>query len=265
VNRGYLKSIPLHAVLLCIGMLCACGISGAADLGMDALLQKAGAQVGSFWDDVPSFSCMESVTHEKIGKNGKVEYSQDSLFDYLVITKTEEGDLTVEEVRLPQQKVVNKTKSPALLSTNGFPTLLLIFHPLHQTNYHFQVEPGNAEDGLVSVRFEHIPGTRSTSAIMINGRLYPLDFQGTARIDAVTGAIRSMSAGLVAPMKDINIEKFRVEVTYTPQTFPADSSVRWLPSRAMVEIQTALQHWRNIHFYSQYKRFTVQAVEKASK
>jgi hypothetical protein len=171
----------------------------------------------------------------------------------------------VEELRLPQRTSAEKPNQPALLSTNGFPTLLLIFHPLHQSNYRFQMEADNGEDGVWCVRFEHIPGMRSTSAVMIQGRIYPLDLQGMARIERDTGTILNISARLIAPMKDINIEDFRIEVTYKPQTFSTELAVRWLPSKTVIELETALQHWRNIHSYSQYRRFDVQAVQETSR
>jgi len=240
------------------------GQQGKADIAIGALLQKAGGIVGDFWNDVPLFNCTESVSQEKISKNGKIEYQQDSVFDYLAITKKEDEDLTMEEVRLPLSRKSEKPNKPPLLSTNGFPTLLLIFHPVHQPNYHFWIEPDSAKGEMIKVRFEHIPGTRSTSAVVIQGRIYPLDLQGTATIDSRNGTIQGISAELVAPMKEINVEKFKVEVIYKLQDFPTDSA-RWLPSRSLVEIQTALQHWRNIHFYSQYKRFSVQSVERISK
>ena len=264
MRKGALGTGPSIALLAICAAIRAFGMPGNEDSPVDLILQKTGELVGRFWDEVPSYDCTESVSQEKIGKNGKIEFQQDSVFDYLAITKREDGDLTMDEVRLPLGVKPGKPHKPSLLSTNGFPTLLLVFHPLHQPNYHFWMETASATDGAVKVRFEHIPGTRSTSALMIQERIYPLDLQGTASIDPGTGAIRGISASLMAPMREINVEKFKVEVTYRLQSFPSDSS-RWLPSRSLIEIQTALQHWRNIHYYSQYKRFSVQSVERTAK
>lgn len=70
-----------------------------------------------------------------------------------------------------------------------------------------------------------------------------------------------MAAGLKSPMKDINIEALSIEVTYKSQAFPSDSDGKWLPESAVINVQTALQHWRNSHRYSEYKRFTVESLE----
>jgi len=209
---------------------------------------------------------MELVTQEKIkGRREKIEYKQESLFDYLALTKDQDGSLTVEELRLQQNKEMDKPNKPSLLITNGFPTLLLIFHPQYQADYRFQIEPARAGEGnLTGIRFEHIPGMPSTCALMLRDRIYPLELQGTAWVDNETGAIQKIDAGLIAPMKDINIKAFDVEVTYKPQLFQSEHEAKWLPSSAVINIQTALQHWRNIHLFSQYKRFTVESSETTS-
>lgn len=265
MKQRALKSVV--AVMMCMAfaeLLCRCGFPEEKDPEIEAVLQKAGRLISAFWNEIPTFNCTESVSQEKIAKNGKIEFHQDTVFDYLVLTKTEDEDLTIEEVRLPVSKLGKKPGKPSLLSTNGFPTLWLIFHPLHQSNYRFRMEPGSENNGSWHIRFEHIRGARATTALMIRGRLYPLDLEGTASIDPATGAIQAINATLIAPMKDINIEKFRVEIEYEPQAFPPDPSTKWLPSRSVIEIRTALQCWRNIHFYSRYKRFSVQAVDRTS-
>jgi len=205
---------------------------------------------------------MELVTQEKLGKHEKVEYKKDSLFDYLALPKEQEEFLTLEELRLSQKENAKKSNEPAVLSTNGFPTLLLIFHPQYRANYRYQMEINGSGDGkLTRVRFEHIPGTYSTCALALRDKIYPLDLQGTAWIDAQTGAIQKIAAGLIAPLKNINIKSFNVEVIYTPQLFPSDPEAKWCPSTAVIDVQTELQHWRNVHLFSQYKRFTVESVE----
>ena len=229
------------------------------------LLERTGRMVELFWEQVPSFTCTEFVTQEKLGKKGKTEYQSDSIYDYLALTRAAQEALVIEELRLPRKIDADKPDKPALLSTNGFSTLLLIFHPLYRANYRFNVEPGGTGEKTVRVRFEHIPGERSTSALMIRDRIYPLDLQGTAWVDPGSGEVSKISARLRVPMKDINVEDFRIDVVYKPQSFPSEPEARTLPARAVIEVHTALQHWRNTHSYSQYKRFSVESAERISK
>ena len=266
MNRAHPNSRKFRSLILCLGVLCICAFPCIADPDAEALLARTGRMVELFWEQVPSFACTEAVTQEKLGRSGKIEYQADSVFDYLALTKTAEADLTIEELRLPRSKrKAEKPDKPALLSTNGFPTLLLVFHPAFQPNYRYEIEPRGSDAKLSRIHFEHIPGTRSTSALMIQERIYPLDLQGTAWIDPDTGAIQKMSASLIAPMKDINVESFKIDVVYKPQSFALEAETRWLPAKAVIEVRTALQDWRNTHFYSQYKRFRVRSEESISR
>jgi hypothetical protein len=248
--------------LLCMSGFLTLGHPLLASSRVGELLARTGQTVAQFWEQIPNYTCRELVTREKIEKQRKIIYKQNLEFNYLALTRMQDEGLTVEEQRLLLKKRVAKSDAPSLLETNGFPTLQLIFHPHYQTNYMFQIEEDSAENrGGIRIRFEHIRGAASTSAVMIQGRAYALDLQGTAWIDAQSGAIQKISAGLMSPIKEINVTGFTAEVTYAPQSFPLEHESRWLPSKVMIELHTGLQHWRNTHQYSQYKRFVVESRE----
>jgi hypothetical protein len=234
----------------------------AAPPTLDEVLLKTGGFVENYWLRLSHFKCTESVTQEKIGNQGKVIYTQNSIFDYLTFAKGLGDDLTIEESRVRRNAAASNPKQPSLLTTNGFPTLLLILHPLYQANYQFQFDEDDEQvAGTRSIRFEHIPGMRSTTAMLLQGIVHPLELRGTALIDSTTGAVLKIAAELIAPMKSINIEAFRAEVRYQLQRFSSRQESAWLPSAAAIEVDTALQHWRNIHRFSEYRHFTVQSLE----
>jgi hypothetical protein len=255
-----------NAVLICVSAFLILGSSVSAGSRADEQLERTGRTVAQFWEQIPNYSCRELITREKIKKQRKILYKQDLEFNYLALTKIQDESLTVEEQRLLLKKRLEKSNAPSLLETNGFPTLQLIFHPQYQANYRFQIEEDDAENGgSIRIRFEHIRGTASSSAVMIQGRAYALDLQGTAWIDKESGYIRKIAASLMNPMSDINVASFAAEVTYERQSFPSESESRWFPSKVIIELQTGLQHWRNIHRYSQYKRFVVETMEAGAK
>jgi hypothetical protein len=266
--NGMLTQMARHGRLLalCVGAVVLLGNQAVADSPLEELLLRTGRTVELYWQQVASYACTEIVTQEKIGNKEKTEYRTASTYDYLAITKVDEEGLTIEELRLPIKISSKKSKPPSLLSTNGFPTLLLIFHPRYQTNYRYEIKPAGVENGrLLAVHFEQIPGMQSTCALVLQERIYPLVLQGTAWIDAETGTIQKMTATLVTPLKDINIKAFSAEIAYQPQRFSHDSEPKWLPSAATISVDTALQHWRNIHRFSQYRRFTVESVQSVLK
>jgi hypothetical protein len=245
---------------LCMGIP-GCSQESAAS-SLDALLARTGQRVELFWQQIGSYTCTESVTREKIGKKDRIEFKTVSVFDYLALAKPMDDALVAEELRLPQKKERVKPSHTPLLSTNGFPTLLLIFHPKYQHNFRYRAETENIKgDQLVPVRFEHISGTSSTCALALRDRIYTLDLKGIAWIDAATGVIHKIAAGLTSPMADINIQAFDIEVEYQPRTFPSDPIAKWLPSIVEIDVRTKLQHWRNTHLFSQYKIFSVQSTE----
>jgi hypothetical protein len=258
----------LQAAALLVGSLFITAPPGAfADRPLDETIGRAGKSVELFWQQFSTITCTEYVTQEKLGMQGKVEYKQQSSFDYLIMMSLKGDDLTVDESRL-LQKSEGKSKNLPLLTTAGFPTLLLVFHPYYQQSYRFELDGDEVAGGrrLVRVKFEHIPGTRSTSALALRGREYALDLRGTAWIDAETGSIRKMSAGLLAPMDDLNLKMLNTEVIYEAQRFPdTPDQPYWLPLTATIDVETARQHWRNVHKFSDYKKFSVKSESTVAK
>jgi hypothetical protein len=258
-----LRRLPgLVLLIFCVsaGPALAAGDSSANDSNarLNDILTQARQSVALFWGQFKSVTCTEKVTQEKLGKQGKVEHAQKSTYDYLALLDVEKDELSVEESRLERGKA-SKTKSIPMLVTTGIPTLLFVFHPNYRQDFEYQLDGDQLEGGkrLVKIRFRHVPGTRSTTALNLRGKNLPLDLQGTAWIDPDTGAIHKIIAGLAAPMTDINLKAMQMEVNYGSQKFVAGEDFYWLPSIATIDIQTERQHWHNTHQFSQYKRFSI--------
>jgi hypothetical protein len=232
---------------------------------LKTLLARAGDATARFLEKFSDVKCTELVTQEKLGKNDKVEVKADSTFDYLAILTSAGGNLSLSESRLPvKQAKVNKNVS--LLVSNGFGTLFLIFHPYYQGSFQFTALDDDVIDGqqLARVSFRHIPGTRSPMALVLRGREYPLDLSGMAWINPQSGAITKMSASLENSLQDLGMQMFRTEVQFAPVSFRGASEVDWFPAVATVEVETPKQHWRNIHRFTDYKRFSVSTEEAVS-
>jgi len=229
----------------------------------EVLLDRTGKRVEEFWDQFSAVSCSETIQQVKLGPSGKVLVQRTSSFDYLVILQLAGDELTVEESRLPQGQQKKESTKP-LLTTSGFATLVLIFHPLFQNSYQYTL--GAAEYSgnhkLQQVDFEHIPGRRSPSALQLRGREYPLEWKGTAWIDPATGYIDHISAALKNSMDDVGLKQLTSEVQYTPVRFSTNSQIAWLPEVAVIDASTQHQHWRNTHMFAGYKRFSVTTDAK---
>ena len=237
----------------------------AAD-SLDQVLDRAGKQVSAFLDVFSDVNCTERVLQEKLGDNDKVTEKRETTFDYLVLLSNAGGELTLNESRVAAEtdKGSSREATPLLVS-NGFSMLLLVFHPYYSSGFQFSLAEENAADPqLTAVNFQSIPGGRSPAALSIRGREYPLAISGTAWIDSRTGVIRKVAARIGAEMEDIGLRAMRSEVEYSAVSFQSAPGTYWLPSRATVEVESRHQHWRNMHVFSAYKRFSVNTREQMS-
>jgi hypothetical protein len=238
----------------------------AKGASLDEILTLANKSTETFLHQFKSVTCLEQVIQEKLGTKGKVENKQKTIYDYLVLLNEREDGLSVDESRLQQGKK-SKTKNPPLLVTGGLPTLILAFHPSYRESFRYELAGDELDEGrwLMKIRFQHLPGTRSTTALRLRGKDYPLDIEGVAWIDLDAGAIYKIVAGISSPILDLNLKAFEMEVRYDPHTFAPDVETVWLPTTATAGIQTERQRWRNTHQYTKYRRFTVNAEDLVSR
>jgi hypothetical protein len=259
-------------LVICLDSLLLWGMSTPPARGVTAVptleeaLDKTAKSVALFGRQISSVACTERVIQEKVGKQGKVEYRQNAVYDTLVLLKINGDSLKVEESRLPKKEAKSAPDPPLLLSS-GIQTLMLIFHPYYRDSYTYRMEGEEVLEGknLVRIRFEHLAGMRSTSALALRGHLYPLEMEGTAWMEPQSGAIRKISANLKTPMDTLNVRNLKITVEYQPQRFTASSETFCLPTTATVDLETGLQRWHNVHRFLEYRRFTVKSEDVISK
>jgi len=230
---------------------------------LNEVLNRVGEFTAKFLEEFSSVKCSEQVTQFKLRKGGKTEYSEEGTFDYLLLSQMDSGELTLIESRLAS-KPARHTRNLPLLVTNGFSTLLLVFHPSYQAGYEYTELSDEVVDGtrLARVQFRHIRGMRSTSALVLRGREYPLDMQGTAWIHPDTGMVARIEAELEGSMDDVGLRSLRCQVEYAPVEFHDIHIESWLPTSATIDVETPRQHWRNIHRFTSYQRFSTSTEEK---
>jgi hypothetical protein len=230
---------------------------------LEEVLRRTGKAVEAFEQQFSAINCTEEVSQVKLGPGGKALIHQESAFDYLVMIHAAPDDLTVEESRREVKNPAADKKKLPLLVTDGFSTLLLVFHPFFQDSFEFAPPEPDQLDGrkVLRVRFRQIHGARALSELQLRGHDFPLEWEGTAWIDARSNYILRITAGLEASMGDLGLRSLDADVRYAAVRFAGDPADYWLPDTATVEAQTPRQHWRNIHRFTNYKRFTVDTKE----
>ena len=228
------------------------------------VLDSIGRQVESFWSFVPAVTCTEVLTQEKLNDKGKALLQEKSTYDYLVLLQSAGDEISVEESRIQKSRKESKGKA-ALLTTNGFSILALIFHPTYQGRYEFTQLPDEVAGGrhLLRIGFRQVEKEHSPSALVLRDREYPLEWKGTAWIDPSTFAVARIDSALASPMDAIGLLKLDAQVTYSTIRFNRTLEY-WLPTRAVVEAATKRQHWRNTHLFTDYRRFDVETETKTS-
>ncbi len=233
---------------------------------LDDLLARASKQVEAFLEQFSEVKCSEHVEQDKLNKGGKVELKEESTYDYLVILTNPGGELTLDESRLEVKQAKADKKNRAMLVSNGFATLFLIFHPYYSGGFQFTALEDEVVDGrrLKKVAFRHVHGSRTPAALSLRGKEYPLELSGTAVIDPQTGVITHIEAGIENTMEDVGLNVLHSEVQYAPVVFKGAKEAYWFPVEASVEVETPRQHWRNIHRFSDYKQFSVSTEEQVA-
>jgi hypothetical protein len=272
MNRNKLIAREAAAVILAVIVLTGLGFTSASSASPEAqklndLLTRTSNQTSIFLDQFSDVKCTEQVRQEKLGKDNRVELKEDSTFDYLVILTSAGGELNLSESRIPLSEARRDRKNTSMLLSNGFATLFLVFHPYFAEAFKFTLAGEEVIGGrmLEKISFQHVPGMKSPAALALRGREYPLELSGTAWIDPQTGSITKIEAGIADTLQDVGLKALNSEIDFAPVPFSDSKQVYWFPAQARVEVETPKQHWRNLHQFTAYKKFSVTTEEQVLK
>ncbi len=249
------------------------GILNAADAPpLDRVLARSGRAVEAFWNDLLAVTCHESISQLKLTSNGKIEAHKDSTFDYLIVARLTPDDLSIQESRVPVAAPAKKGKDhaklvaegPPLLVTSGFATLLLVLHPFYQGSYEYAPPVEDTLDGrpVLRVQFRQVHGARSPSCLRLSGRDYPLEWAGSIWLEPGSGTVLRITAELATSMEDVGLRSLSADVRYAAVPF-RNTGRLWLPDTATIEASTPKQHWKNVHHFRDYRRFSVETTTTA--
>ncbi len=258
-NRGW-AAVRIAGVCLAALLLCR-GPAAGSELG--DLLERTGNQVEFFWREFPAVACTETIEQWKYDEKERVVNERKSVNDYITFLQLAGNDLKVEESRVPKSVVEpRKKKRPqhrSLLVTDGFSILILIFHPRFQNRFEFTMGPETEMDGRTyqCIDFKQLEGSAPLSILRLKNRDLPIEWRGRAWIDPASGRVVRIRTDLGASLADVGLEQLTSDVSYSEVTFVEAAQTMWLPEAAQVEARTAHQHWRNLHQFTDYRKFSV--------
>jgi hypothetical protein len=247
----------LLAMLLALPTALAVGHSAPVPSAAD-LAQR---QVVAYVAKLAELHCTESVTQEKLAPNGHVEASERAKYDYLIMIDGNGDDFQLNESRI--ESSASRHKQLPMLVTNGFSTVLLVFHPYYHDSFTFITGADEMVNGkpAIPVHFAQLPAHRAPAALALRGHEYPLELEGTAWLDKKSGDVVKMDASLLHDMSDIDLRSLHVHVEYKPVNLGRNMTDISLPVLAIVDVTTPRQHWRNTHVFDSYKSFSTETIQ----
>ncbi len=212
--------------------------------------------IDKYFEQTSNVVCMETVSQSLVGKNNKAMYREESAFEYQMQTSSRNGSLRLTETR-DSKKVAFRDPNTTLLITNGFASMLLVLHQNYEASYVFTpvAEETIESRTLAKVHFKPVPGAASPAAIQLRGRDYPLPLTGDIWIDEESGAVVKLVSSLDGSLTDLGLRDIRSEIHYSIIQFRDPDEAYWMPASAVIDVETPKQHWRNIHRFTDYRRF----------
>jgi len=249
---GSLAIFALPALFACF----AAKAQSASSLG--DVLSKTHSAVERFAEQFSLIRYEEDFVQQKLKNNDRVAYKQETFFDSIIRLHFDDGKINVDEQRLIE-RLPRKPESRPLMSTYGFSTLAMIFHPYYESSFRFTDGGVDSLQGkaLTEIHFVHIPGTPTPVLYQMVGADKPMEVSGTAWVDPATGDIYRIQAGLDFNSENVGVKKIRADLTFSPITLKGQINPEIFPSVATIDLETAKQHWRNIHHYSDYRAYRV--------
>jgi hypothetical protein len=219
-------------------------------------LQRSRKLIDKFFEQMSNVVCNEDVAQSIVGKNGKPMYREESVFEYQMQANSRTGSLKLVESR-DAHKEAFRDPSKTLLITNGFASMLLVLHQDFEPSFVFTPVSEELVDGrtLVKIHFKPVPGASSPAAIQLRSKNYPLPLTGDIWLDSESGAVVKLMSRLDSGLDDLGLHDLRSEIHYSMVEFRDPEEAYWMPSSAVIDVQTPKQHWRNVHRFTDYRRF----------
>jgi hypothetical protein len=222
----------------------------------NATILRSRKLIDTFFEQTANVVCTENVSQTIVGKTNKPMYREESVFEYQMQSNSRSGSLRLTESR-DSLKSAFRDPYKTLLITNGFASMLLVLHESYESSYTFEPVAEETLDGrtILKVHFKPVPGASSPAAVQLTGRNYPLPLKGDIWIDQQSAAVVKLVSMLDSSLEDVGLRELRSEIHYSIVQFHSPEEAYWMPASAVIDVQTPKQHWRNVHRFTDYRRF----------
>lgn len=236
--------------------------SGTA-CNLDEILPKVGKNVIRFAQGLDRFTATEHMQNQLVNDQGRPVKSDNLTFNYLVSMKEiRPGILNVDEYRNGSMAL---DVFPGGIATKGLPSMIFIFHPVHQEDFDVTCEGLGSWRGIPAwqVHFRQKENRMGRSRkYRINGALYPVGLKGRAWISRDLLQVIRVETDLVNPIPEIRLEAEHQEIDYGPVPFPKQHAEFWLPATTDFYTEFRMKRIHRRLSYSDYVLFSVEERQK---
>lgn len=227
------------------------------------ILDMTGKRVEEFVDDVSRIAAIEHLLHEQLDEMGDALTKETRTFNYVAsFIDSKQGSIAVDEYR---QEHLGLADFPDHISSSGFATLALVFHPKIRDSFEMVCE------GLGELRGQpnwlvHFKQRDDRPAQMhdyrVGDEVYSLKLKGRAWITADKFQIVRIESELVEPVPQIRLAGEHQVVEYGPVPFTKRKAQLWLPQSAEIYLDFRRRRYYRKHSFDHYMLFAVDADEK---
>lgn len=229
----------------------------------ETVIEKTGAQVKELVSDVSRIAAIEHLLHEQRDEMGDAITRETRNFNYVAsISEATPGFVAVDEYRAEHLGIAD---FPDQISSSGFATLALVFHPNMRDNFEMVCE-GLGELRGHATWLVHFRQRDDRPARMhdyrVGGDLYSLRLKGRAWITTDQFHIIRIESELVNPIPQIRLAGEHQVVEYGPVPFTKRNIQLWLPQSAEIYLDFRRHRYYRKHSFDHYMLFSVDADEK---
>ncbi len=238
-------------------------VAADAPCPYDRVMEMSGDRVKQLVDDVSRIAAIEHLLHEQLDEVGNPITKDTREFNYVAsVSEVTPGFVAVEEYRAEHLGIAD---FPDQISTSGFATLALVFHPSNRVNFEMVCEGLGELRGratwLVHFRQREDRPARFHD-YKVGGEVYSLKLKGRAWISADKFQIVRIESDLVNPVSKIRLVGEHQVVEYGPVPFAKRDVQLWLPRSAEIYLDFRRHRYYRKHSFDHYMLFSVDAAEK---
>jgi tetratricopeptide (TPR) repeat protein len=212
-------------------------------------VEMTGTRVEELVGDVSRIAAIEHLLHEQLDEMGDAITKESRTFNYVAAFSESRGAIAVDEYR---QEHLGLADFPDQISSSGFATLALVFHPKMRDDFEMVCE-GLGELRGQATWMVHFRQRDDRQARMhdyrVGGDLYSLKLKGRAWITADKFQIVRIESELVNPIPQIRLAGEHQVVEYGPVPFEKRKVQLWPPQSAEIYLDFGRHRYYRKHSF----------------